>query len=605
MGGKKRKKRGAGNTRAGNSGGGKQSVQPAEPGRSGFFTGTGRVLAAIVAAYLLITLISGSLGYLFKPDDRVKPVDSVYYFAYLRSGFMDGDLDFRNELARLYPKGNHTLTPRGLPANMFSIGPAVFWAPFFALAHGLTLLLQLFGFSLKADGYSSLYQLFVYVGNSLYGVGGLCVTALILKMYVGRTANLLACLGVLLASQLTYYFWPFTLTSHNVSFFSTALFLYLFLKFGPARRTALAAALMMLARWQNVIFLMPLAVHFVMHFPKRAGAETGNRGDYLKKYAAFAAIIAVGTLPQPLVWWYLYGAPFLIPQGAGYVDFSGIHIGSTLFSLRHGLFTWHPLLAAGLAGLFLLWRRDRALCLSLLAVMFLQTILNASIWDWWAGWSFGNRRFMSLLPLFALGTGLVLDRLSKPGLIAGASVILVLGIWNQLFIYQYVKGFISREAAITFQQFVPDKFRLPTLTKIKAENEKALLLLHRREKGDLSAFKTHAARAFYLDPMYITSNLVYGMACILTDDPAEGIRVFSNWHALDRGDYLPKWALSELLVRNGRREEARALFSEPPCHERHAALCRKIEAKIQAGNREILDQTFFDDYRKRLFRIYK
>ena len=267
MGNKKGKKSGATKAVSGNDVLKKRSTQPAEPIQRSVLAGRGRIFAAILAAYLLLTLTFGYMGYLNRPDNRIKPVDSAYYFAYLRSGFLDGDFDFHNELERLYPKGNNSLTPRGLPANLFSIGPAIFWAPFFALAHGLTLLLHTFGVPLKADGYSSLYQLFVYIGNSLYGLAGVLFTALMLRMYIGRgMAVLLACLGVLFASQLTYYFWSFTVTSHNVSFFSTALFLYLFLKFGALRRTALAAALMVLARWQNVIFLIPLAIDFIRYF---------------------------------------------------------------------------------------------------------------------------------------------------------------------------------------------------------------------------------------------------------------------------------------------------------------------------------------------------
>ncbi|MBW1787225.1 MAG: hypothetical protein JRK53_11505 [Deltaproteobacteria bacterium] len=472
----------------------------AGPLRERFFARPVHLLAAVIAGYLILTLIFGFLGYLKRPDNRIKPVDSVYYFAYLRSGLMDGDLDFHNELERFYPKGNNSLTPRGLPTNPFSIGPAIFWAPFFVLAHGLTLLFQMLGATVKADGYSGLYQLFVYIGNSLYGVAGLCLTALILRMYVSRMAALLACLGVLFVSQMTYYFWSFTATSHNVSFFSTALYLYLFLKYGPTRWTAVAAALMVLARWQNAIFLIPVVFHFIRYFPKRGDLEGIDRKSYLKKYAVSVGMLCLAILPQPLVWWVLYGAPFLIPQGPGFVDLTQLHVVSALFSLRHGLFTWHPLLLIGLAGLLLLWKRDRLLCLSLLAVIVLQTLLNASIEDWWAGWSFGNRRFISLLPLFALGTGLVLDKLKRGGLIAGALLILMLGIWNQLFIYQYMHGLIPRGKTISFQQLVTDKFRLPALIKIKAENEKAMQLLNQRRKSDLSTFKIHAAKTFSFEP---------------------------------------------------------------------------------------------------------
>ncbi len=201
------------------------------------------------------------MGYLRNIDARIRGHDSVYYYIYLRSALFDGDIDFDNELDHFYGTGSaRETTPTGLPGNVFSVGPAILWSPFFVLAHLATLLARAAGCSLEANGYSALYQASVYIGNSIYGLIGIFFTALFLKVYLKPAPTLIACLGILFGSQLTYYLWSFTAMSHNVSFAATALFLYLMLTRGADKWTGLAASLMILARWQNALFLIrPLA----------------------------------------------------------------------------------------------------------------------------------------------------------------------------------------------------------------------------------------------------------------------------------------------------------------------------------------------------------
>jgi len=74
-----------------------------------------------------------------------------------------------------------------------------------------------------------------------------------------------------------------------------------------------------------------------------------------------------------------------------------------LFSGGHGVFVWAPLTTLALIGLILLGRRNRILAISLGTAFLLQTLMNASIADWWAGWGFGMRRMTELYPVFVVG----------------------------------------------------------------------------------------------------------------------------------------------------------------------------------------------------------
>ncbi len=554
----------------------------------------------VFAGYILLTVLYYFLGYLENPDQRIKGFDSVYYYIYLPSTFFDGDLNFTNELTRLYPSGLKQLTDSGLPRNLFSVGPAVFWSPFFILAHILTLISRLFGGSLAADGFSSLYQLSVYVANSFYGLAGVLLTLSILRRYVAPLPALLSALGIMLASQLTYYFWSFTAMSHNISFASTSLFLLLLLTCGPGAWTALAAAAMILARWQNALFLLPLGFMFINQI--HGSLKSGDRTFVPKEYLIFGVVLLAGLTPQFLAWKAIYGKFLLIPQGSGFIDFKDLAGVSVLFGLRHGLFSWHPLLLIGLAGIYFLWKREKTLALSLIGVFVLQWIVNESVSDWWAGWSFGNRRFINLLPIFALGLGLILNELKKSSHLTAALLLLLLSAtWNQLFIYQYMKGLIPRGDAVTSRQMFGDKFHLPKLSLMKDHIVTARYYLQQK---DIQRMKAHAAYAYKENPSRLNAHVVYGLACILSGDSNEGFKVFQSWHDLDSTDILAKYGLAEYLIKQGEREAASRLFSPSSCAPKDSQPCRKLAAKIKRREPTLLDGKFLRTYEKRVAELY-
>ena len=68
--------------------------------------------------------------------------DGVGYYAYLPSVFFDGDLNFTNEFDPQQSPFTHI--PLNIPAarpgyliNPWSVGPAIYWTPFWLLGHAL------------------------------------------------------------------------------------------------------------------------------------------------------------------------------------------------------------------------------------------------------------------------------------------------------------------------------------------------------------------------------------------------------------------------------------------------------------------------------------
>jgi hypothetical protein len=141
----------------------------------------------------------------------------------------------------------------------------------------------------------------------------------------------------------------------------------------------------------------------------------------LARGALVLACFLLGALPQMLAWKAIFGSYLLAdpPHGRDFLRLDHPYLLHTLFSSRHGLLFWTPMLWAGFLGYVLLFRRDRRIALALAVPLALMTWVNAWSGDWWAGGSFSNRRFDSALPLLALGVALVLRALAaaarRPG----------------------------------------------------------------------------------------------------------------------------------------------------------------------------------------------
>jgi hypothetical protein len=135
----------------------------------------------------------------------------------------------------------------------------------------------------------------------------------------------------------------------------------------------------------------------------------------------------------------------------------------SLFSSRHGLLFWAPLLTIAVIGLALrAWRghREAAGALSALGTL---ALVSASLRPWWSG-GLGNARFLPALPLFALGLATILELLHataerRPLLIAaGAGAVLVA--WNLLLMAQYRAELIPRDDTVSFPAVAENSARL-------------------------------------------------------------------------------------------------------------------------------------------------
>jgi hypothetical protein len=164
--------------------------------------------------------------------------------------------------------------------------------------------------------------------------------------------------------------------------------------------------------------------------------------------------------PQLLYWKLLYGGFLLVPQGGGYVDLGSPRIEEVLFSSRHGLLSWAPVLWLALAGLPRFVRRAPVLGGALVVSTLLALYVNASVFDWWAGASFGSRRFDGALPFFALGLAASIEwlvpRVERRPLAAVSLLLAPFALWNFLLMGVYFGGAIPPDGPASFRQAAAD-----------------------------------------------------------------------------------------------------------------------------------------------------
>lgn len=405
--------------------------------------------------------------------------DGIYYYAYLRSVVMDGDLDFTNDFTLYQSFNNEDLgkkremlelhkTPFGKPANYFSVGPAVLWLPVYIPTHFLALAL-----GLPHDGFSYWYEAPILFLSIAYGfVGFLLIYRVVVSLF-SRWAALIAVLGMWAATNVVYYMGVSPSASHVLSIFTVGLFLFLWWRQRGNRTRrdwfvlGLSAGLMALVRWQDILVtLLPLFELIANGWSLfRAKSFAVIARAQLPQGLIFIAGLLIAFSPQMLAWQILYGTPLTAPQGASFFYPARPEIWNVLFGLKRGLFTWTPLIFLAAVGFIPLYRKDRILGSAAIVIFLAEAYINSIVSDWWGGEAFGARRFISLIPFFALGLAALVDAIGTR--FSRRTIFIALGaftIWNLLFILQYdlwLHGIGHISANPTLAEITVDKFTAP------------------------------------------------------------------------------------------------------------------------------------------------
>ncbi len=293
--------------------------------------------------------------------------DGVSYYVYVRSLVKDHDLDFTNEYTHygwIERVDIRVPTVTGLRRSIFSVGPGLVSIPFFLLGEGVGRLQALAGAEVDLSGYGDVHVHAVGLGGFSFGFLAVWLIHGVLRRHFAQGTALLAALLVWLATFLHWYMTQQPIVSHAASTAAAALVLFVWdrSREGRAARGYLALGLIlgfsMCLRWQNGVLLLLPGLELL----RRLGREGLALGQGARLAGLLAAGTFLGALPQMLAWKTLYGV-FLLPappHGTDFLRLDHPYVLNTLFSSRHGLLSWTPVLWAGFLGFLPLLKRRPA-----------------------------------------------------------------------------------------------------------------------------------------------------------------------------------------------------------------------------------------------------
>jgi len=411
--------------------------------------------------------------------------DGVGYYAYLRAPLIQRNLHFEDDWrhanlgfseTRINPDNQlrpDQYTSTGHIGNLFTIGPAILWTPFFLLAHMAVLGANLFGAHIPADGFSAPYRILVAFGTALYGFCGLLLSYLLARKYLNPLWALVGTLGIWAGSSLPVYMYFNPFWSHAHSAFMVALFLWYWDRTRPNRTLGqwlvlgLISGLLADVYFVNGVFLLIPFVEAIQGYVQdlqRKGAALAilhRFGANLAYLAIFSAVVLPTLVTRKIIFggMFRFGAYTVLPW-----NWRAPFWRSVLFSSDHGMLTWTPLLGIALLGLFLPFaaaKRIRAYLL-LAALAFYYVISSYPYWDGLA--SYGNRFFISLTPVFIFGLTFFLERaggLFRSFRVAYATqcfAVALFALWNLAFIFQWGTHLVPARGEISWSAMVHDQF---------------------------------------------------------------------------------------------------------------------------------------------------
>ena len=396
----------------------------------------------IVAVALVVTFAVGLLAQQ-RLGARLQS-DGFYYYAYLRSLWFDGDVNFTNDY-RLLGLGDkaHLFqpTPTGLAQSAWTIGPAIVWTPFFGAGHLVATRLRATNTTVAADGTSFPYRQAVCVAGLFYGLLGVWFCYRLASLFFSRGLAATAASITVAGSFMVWYLVKEPTMTHAPSMAAVAAFAYVWARTLQQRTTAgwaglgLLAGLMAAIRWQNAIFAILPAIDWGIELTEAwRRRDRGLAIRVIRGGLAFAAAATASFLPQMLAWKSIYGHYLAISPVGPEIRWRAPQIQDVLWSSRNGLFSTSPVLYLAAIGLFLFARSARRVGVAVLVAIAAMVYFNASIQDWWGSAGFGMRRFDGVIPLLALGMGSFADTAAKaislrPRPVVAAAL-LGLVVWN-------------------------------------------------------------------------------------------------------------------------------------------------------------------------------
>lgn len=423
---------------------------------------------------------------------RLYAADEFQYFSFLRSLWFDRDVSFDNEYRHFVESGAtrdpgftatfiDAETATGLRPNYGTIGSALLWMPFYAVADLGVAIAGRAGGTTPRDGYARPYVAAVTWGSAVYGFFALWLSAAIATRLGGR--GFAAAVAVGAGTPLIFYMYVAPGMAHACSAFAVALFVWTWLTVrsdwtvrGTAALAASGALMAMVREQEAFLVLVPALDYAITRATAPVPDWPGRFRAALVRLTVSAVVFAVCYLPQALSYIALNGRLGPSPVIEAKMHWTAPWAVPVMLSLEHGWIFWTPLVVLCLGGLLLTVARapaasgdlQRVSALLLLAVA-TQIYVSGSLASWTLAGAFGQRRFVGLTVCLVTGLAWLLARVPAGAARRVTGVAVVAAVWWNLGLaLQFGAGWMDRQrlelGRNAYRTFVEVPRQLPTLT---------------------------------------------------------------------------------------------------------------------------------------------
>ena len=323
------------------------------------------------------------------------------YYMYLPAAFIYEDLKEVKFLDEVIEEYRPTADPyqiftheSGNKVMKYSIGQAVMYTPFFAVAHAWASASEAY----PADGFSLPYQFMISLGSLIVSFLGLFWLMTLLRVYFREGVVALTLVLIVFGTNYLNYSAIDGAMTHNNVFTLYALLLlmthrfYVRASWPKALLIGACVGLMALTRPTEIIAAL---------IPLLWGLELGRKGalkerltffgtHWQKLVAAAVITLLIGSI-QLFYWKYVSGDWLVYSYQDQGFDWLRPHLNDGLFSYKAGWLIYTPLMVFGLIGFWPLLRQKSSLfpALFLHAMLFIYVAFSWSVW--WYGGSLGQR----------------------------------------------------------------------------------------------------------------------------------------------------------------------------------------------------------------------
>lgn len=360
-------------------------------------------LIALLVCYAVIATIH--FGYYPKWQQSGAEATISYdvsgYYMYLPAAFIYQDLREVEFLDEVIEKYQPTADPyqvftheSGARVMKYSIGQAVMYTPWFAVAHAWASVSDTY----PADGFSLPYQFMISLGSLIVSFLGLYWLMLVLRYYFSDKIVALTLVLIALGTNYLNYSAIDGAMTHNNVFTLAALLLLTSHRFYV--RATLSGALLIGCCLGMMALTRPTEITAAL-IPLLWGLDFRKKGALAKRLqflglhwtkllAAAGLTLAIGSL-QLFYWKYVSGDWIVYSYQDQGFDWFKAHIAQGLYSYKAGWLTYTPLMLFALIGFIPLFKRNSRLfpALFLHAVIFIYVAFAWSVW--WYGGSLGQR----------------------------------------------------------------------------------------------------------------------------------------------------------------------------------------------------------------------